>query len=85
VAGPEHLGQPRDLGAGRVKDLLLGQHARGLAGSAPRGSVLGIGDPKISAILDASVLGNLLFAIEQDHAILVGADLQGATEQRRGR
>jgi hypothetical protein len=85
VTLPDRRGQPRDLSAGGVEDLLLGQDTRRLAGFAPRGSVLGIGDAKVGAILSAPVLGDLPLAVEEDHAILVGADLQSAAQQRCGR
>jgi hypothetical protein len=37
------------------------------------------------AILDSTVFGDLLFAIEEDDAVFVGADFELTSKQRRGR
>lgn len=85
VALPDQLRQLRDLDAGRAEDLLLGQHARGLAGLAALGTVLGIGDARVGAVLRTPVLGYLALTVEEHDASFVRADLQGTPDQWRGR
>ena len=46
--------------------------------------MLGIGHAHGLAILDSTVFGDLLFAIEEYDAVFVGADFELTSKQRRG-
>lgn len=85
VAGLDQRAQLRDVVTGALKHLLLRQEARRRAGLAPGRPVLGIGHARGLAIFDAMMLCNLVLAIEEDDAILVGAHFKPPAEQRRRR
>jgi hypothetical protein len=85
VAGFDEISQLRDGIAGGTKHLFLGQRARRRAGLAPGRTVVGIGHSRGLAIFNATVFGHLLFAVEENHFVFVGAHFELLTEQRRGR
>jgi len=77
--------QLRDGITGTTKYEFLGQERRRCAGLASLRSVLGIGHACSLAVLDATVFGHLLFAIEEDNAVFVGSHFELLSKQRRGR
>jgi hypothetical protein len=70
---------------GATKYELFGQERRRCARLASLRSVLGIGHARSLAILDTTVFGHLLFAIEEDDAVFVGAHFELLSKQRCGR
>jgi len=75
--------QLRDGITGTTKYELLGQERRRCAGFASGCSVLGIGYARSLSILDATVFGYLVFAIEEDDAVFVGAHFEPSAETCR--